>query len=102
MGRSSRRCIFSDNRGRGNRDAAPAPDANSVCVPVLESCNSLDDDYASAQHAQLFADESGTWMIEDLHSTNGTYVNEARIQAPTVVGAADVVRIGRTFIRLEK
>lgn len=62
----------------------------------------IDDDFASAQHAQLFEDESGTWMIEDLHSTNGTYVNEARIQAPTAVGASDTVRIGRTFIRLER
>jgi len=62
----------------------------------------IDDDYASAQHAQVFEDSSGRWLIEDLHSTNGTYVNNVRIEAPTPVSATDEVRIGRTHIRLER
>ena len=39
--------------------------------------------------------------VEDLGSTNGTYVNNQRITSPTTIGFADVVRIGRTILRLE-
>lgn len=62
----------------------------------------IDDDYASGQHARLYRQADGRWVIEDLQSTNGTYVNGARISAPTFVGEADVIRIGRTQLKLER
>ena len=39
--------------------------------------------------------------VEDLGSTNGTYVNGQRITAPTTIGMAGTVRIGKTILRLE-
>ncbi|NNG19836.1 FHA domain-containing protein [Naumannella sp. ID2617S] len=60
----------------------------------------LDDDYVSTRHARLAADSAGGWFIEDLGSTNGTYVNNQRITAPTTITLTDTVRIGRTQLRL--
>ncbi|MFW6599029.1 FHA domain-containing protein FhaB/FipA [Propionibacteriaceae bacterium Y2011] len=60
----------------------------------------LEDDYVSTRHARVVAGDSG-FYVEDLGSTNGTYVNGQRITQPTTIGLADTVRIGRTIMRLE-
>ena len=62
----------------------------------------IDDDYSSTHHAQFTETAAGGWLIEDLTSTNGTYVNEVRVIAPTTVTTKDDIRIGRTHLRLEK
>jgi pSer/pThr/pTyr-binding forkhead associated (FHA) protein len=61
----------------------------------------LDDDYVSGDHASLARRANGEWVVTDLGSTNGTFVNEVRVVAPTVVTASDSLRIGRTQMRLE-
>ena len=60
----------------------------------------LDDDYVSTRHARVVSGENGVYL-EDLGSTNGSYVNGQRITAPTTITLADTVRIGRTVMRLE-
>ena len=61
----------------------------------------LDDDYVSGDHASLARRANGDWVVTDLGSTNGTFVNEVRVVTPTVVAASDSLRIGRTQMRLE-
>ena len=60
----------------------------------------LDDDYVSTRHARVVATEDGCYA-EDLGSTNGTYVNGARITAPTTISMSDTLRIGKTILKLE-
>jgi pSer/pThr/pTyr-binding forkhead associated (FHA) protein len=59
----------------------------------------LSDDYASQVHARLSA-RNGAWMVEDLGSTNGTYLNERRLESPNEVRAGDRVRIGTKVLEL--
>jgi hypothetical protein len=61
----------------------------------------LDDDYISSMHAQLSRGEDGTWILTDVGSTNGTFVNSERISEPTVVGIEDLIRVGGVQMRLE-
>lgn len=61
----------------------------------------LDDDYVSGDHASLVRMPNGAWVLSDLGSTNGTFVNEVRVVTPTVVTPTDSLRIGRTQMRLE-
>ena len=67
-----------------------------------EACKvRLDDTYASQHHAKLSAREGG-WVLEDLGSTNGTYLNDRRVAEPVQVHAGDVVKIGKTVLELSR
>ena len=59
-----------------------------------------DDDFASARHARVEPRPDGLW-VEDVGSTNGTFVNGARLQRPRRLKPGDVVRVGQTDLRLE-
>lgn len=61
----------------------------------------LDDDYASSHHVRLYPHE-GTWVVEDLGSTNGTWIDRTRVTGPTVLAMGQSLRIGRTVIELRK
>ena len=58
-----------------------------------------DDVYASTLHARLFRDGSNL-LIEDLQSTNGTYVNTERVVVPTRLSKGDVVQVGGTILEV--
>ena len=60
----------------------------------------LDDDYVSTRHARVVSGENGVY-VEDMGSTNGSYVNGQRITAPTTITMSDTVRIGKTILKLE-
>jgi hypothetical protein len=66
---------------------------------AADSTLDLADDFASGHHARMYADEKG-WVVVDLDSTNGTYINGVRITRPTRVGPDDIIRIGRTQLRV--
>jgi len=59
----------------------------------------LADDYASTHHARLVPGDSG-WLVEDLGSTNGTYLGRAKVARPTPVPLGTPIRIGKTSLEL--
>jgi pSer/pThr/pTyr-binding forkhead associated (FHA) protein len=61
----------------------------------------LDDDYVSTHHARLFP-RDGQWLVEDLGSTNGTYLERAKVSGPTPVKIGVPIRIGKTTVELRK
>jgi pSer/pThr/pTyr-binding forkhead associated (FHA) protein len=62
----------------------------------------LDDDYASSRHARIYPDRDGQWIVEDLGSTNGTYMDRNRLTTPTPIPLGAPIRIGKTVIELRK
>ena len=61
----------------------------------------IEDTYASQQHARIFG-KNGGWFVEDLGSTNGTFVNEQRLGAPALLQPGDRVRVGTTVLELRR
>ncbi|HLL64324.1 MAG TPA: FHA domain-containing protein [Micromonosporaceae bacterium] len=59
----------------------------------------ITDDYASARHARLIP-RAGQWFVEDLGSTNGTYLDRGKVGGPTPVPLGVPIRIGRTSLEL--
>lgn len=61
----------------------------------------LNDDYASTRHARLFP-QDGQWLVEDLGSTNGTYLDRQKVTEPTPVSIGVPIRIGKTVLELRR
>jgi pSer/pThr/pTyr-binding forkhead associated (FHA) protein len=61
----------------------------------------LNDDYASSRHARLFP-QDGQWVVEDLGSTNGTYLDRQKVTQPTPVPVGVPIRIGKTVLELRR
>src|ERR1700709_1072894 len=59
----------------------------------------LTDDFASSRHARL-TNRGGSWYVEDLGSTNGTYLDQQRVQGPLLVSPGQPIRIGQTALEL--
>jgi len=115
------RTIRTDLRsGRPARAAAaPAPAATVGGAPSKSSARSaarrlvvpvgrphpstlvLTDDYASSRHARLVPGD-GAWQVEDLGSTNGTYLGNIKVSRPTPVPLGTQIRIGKTVLELRR
>ncbi|MBI4224623.1 MAG: FHA domain-containing protein, partial [Deltaproteobacteria bacterium] len=59
-----------------------------------DSIVSLTDERVSKRHARIFLNANKRWVLEDLRSKNGTFVNDQAIDRPTVLKDGDVIRIG--------
>ena len=84
----------------------PGTRAELADAPLLigrgsDAAIKLDDDYVSTRHARIAA-SNDEWFVEDLGSTNGTYVGPVRITAPTTIGPGVQVRVGKTILELRK
>jgi hypothetical protein len=88
-----------DGANKGERaDLAQAP---ILIGRGADAAIRLDDDYVSTRHARIGA-SGGQWFVEDLGSTNGTYIGSARITQPTTLTLGTQVRIGKTLLELRK
>ena len=61
----------------------------------------LDDDFASGRHARIFLRDAG-WFVEDLGSTNGTFLGTNKLTQPTPVQVGSILRIGKTVFELRR
>ena len=77
------------------RDSGVLIGRNPECTLVL------DDEFASGRHARIIRAEDG-WYVEDLGSTNGTFLGQYRVGDPVPVETGTAIRIGRTVIELRK
>ena len=106
-------------KGKGKQDRPPVGASSQLVVtegglagtrirltgaPVLigranDSTLVLEDDYASTRHARI-SFQDGMWVVEDLGSTNGTYLGQRKVDGPTPLEPNVPVRIGKTVLEL--
>jgi pSer/pThr/pTyr-binding forkhead associated (FHA) protein len=75
-----------------------------VITPLGRDVNNaivIDDEFASADHAVLTF-RGRSWYVEDLSSTNGSYVNGSRVDGVAPLGFGDELQIGQVRMRLER
>ncbi len=95
--RAPRELVVVDASGRRT-----VPLGEEVTVGRAASCDVVvNDTYVSNVHARIFR-RDGTYWIEDLGSTNGTYMNRAKVAVPTVVGPGDEIRLGKATLELRR
>jgi pSer/pThr/pTyr-binding forkhead associated (FHA) protein len=96
-GRTPRQLIVTQGALAGTRISL---DARPLLIGRADdSTLVLDDDYASTRHARI-AQQGEEWYVEDLGSTNGTYLDRAKVTGPTRVPLGVPVRIGKTVLEL--
>jgi hypothetical protein len=87
---------------RGGKGRSHPFDGDQLQIGRAEACQvQLDDTYASQFHARIYR-RDGSWFVEDLGSTNGTYLNQRRLTAPAEIRAGDRLRIGKTTLELRR
>ncbi len=100
-------------RGRGTPTKVVVMDASGSRVSTHRLSGTLDigrdpncqirpnDTYLSQQHARIL-DRNGSWVVEDLGSTNGTYLNQEKVTVPSQISPGDRIRVGKTVIEVRR
>ena len=87
--------------GANEGQSVPLGDGPVLLGRGTDAAIRLDDDYVSTRHAR-FATNGEQWFVEDLGSTNGTYIGSQRVTGAVPVGLGIEVRIGKTVVELRK
>ncbi|MCA1833482.1 MAG: FHA domain-containing protein [Actinomycetota bacterium] len=98
-GRAPQAVVVKDDDGRkiGSHRLS-----STIQIGRAEACHiRLDDTYVSNFHARLYP-KDGAWHVEDLGSTNGTYLNRQRVTGSVEIQAGDEVRVGKTTLELKR
>ncbi len=88
----------------GGEPVAGRTFALEVITPLGRDVNNaivIDDPFASADHA-ILTYRGRSWYLEDLGSTNGTYVNGHRVEGVSPMGFGDELQIGQVRMRLDR
>ena len=76
--------------------------SSAILIGRAPSCTLvLDDDYSSSRHARIFP-SGDQWILEDLGSTNGTFIGNQRVSTPTPLVPGTQVRIGQSVVELQR
>jgi pSer/pThr/pTyr-binding forkhead associated (FHA) protein len=74
---------------------------SSILIGRAPACTLvLDDDYSSSRHARIFP-QGDQWYVEDLGSTNGTYLGDQQVSSPVPIPPGVGVQIGRSVVELQ-
>lgn len=75
--------------------------SSAVLIGRAPSCTLvLDDDYSSSRHARVYP-ESGQWLVEDMGSTNGTFLDDQKVTDAIPVRPGAQIRIGQSVLELQ-
>ncbi|HET7174100.1 MAG TPA: FHA domain-containing protein [Nocardioidaceae bacterium] len=96
---SPTKLVITDGANKGA--SAPLEDGPILLGRGADATIRLDDDYVSTRHAR-FVPHGDDWYVEDLGSTNGTYIGSQRITSPMVVAIGVQVRLGKSVAELVK
>ncbi|MHB1414597.1 MAG: FHA domain-containing protein [Chloroflexota bacterium] len=90
-------------------ESAVASIARGQVFPLLDSTSigrapgndvKIDDPFLSARHAVITLDADANVVLEDLDSTNGTFVNRRQVAKPTLLQAGDIVQVGQVKLKI--
>jgi len=96
-GKRPRELLLVDERGK---KAASFRLEGAMQVGRADACHvKLSDTYVSQFHARVFP-KDGAWFVEDLGSTNGTFLNQRKVTAPSELRGGDKLRMGKTVLEL--
>ena len=96
-GKAPRKLLVIDDRGS---KAGTFRLEQPLQVGRADACQiRLGDTYISQYHARIYP-RDGTWYVEDLGSTNGTYLNQRKLTGPSELHAGDRLRVGKTTLEL--
>lgn len=87
--------------GPNEGQSVPLSDKPILLGRGTDAAIRLDDDYVSTRHAR-FATNGEQWFVEDMGSTNGTYLGSQRVSTPVPIGIGIPVRLGKTIVELRK
>jgi pSer/pThr/pTyr-binding forkhead associated (FHA) protein len=77
-------------------------DGSEIRFGRAESCTvRLSDSYVSEQHARVYP-SGEEWLVADMGSTNGTFLNQAKVTQPAPIAPGDQLGIGKTVVEVRK
>lgn len=98
---AGRLVVLESPSGEPPSGSAFALDAITTIGRDVNSGIVVDDEFASARHATL-AYRGRAWYVEDLGSTNGTFVNGSRVTGAAPIWFGDEIQVGQARFRLER
>jgi hypothetical protein len=93
--------VVASPAGEPEEGTSLALDAIATIGRDVNNAVVVEDQFVSAEHA-ILTFRGRAWYLEDLESTNGTFVNGAPVDGVTPLGFGDVIQIGQVRLRLER